>query len=355
MRRPVKMHSLIVLLDGATDDEIPDFGNRTPLQVARKPFIDSIASGGTFGTTDACGYTHLFLLELFSKRKEDIPRGLIETLGFDLDVPQGRVAYRLSPATLVDGRVRWGYVISEEEINRVRESFERNLHLIDPLRPIVRYYGEGKGVITIEYETVLDVPSPPVNIEYDYEALGPLRELVEKVRDETDGWAILPWQGGPGSLMDEYADVRERLSGISFLSNSPSALGVGTFLGMDKIWIDDLEERIVRAAELAKTGDVLLHIEEIDDVGHKREPRLKLDFLEEMDKLLEKYLKGKQGIRLSFIVDHGCSSITGEHDENPVPFAVSDDLSGRESGKSFEESREGHVPLPQLLEILMER
>jgi 2,3-bisphosphoglycerate-independent phosphoglycerate mutase len=349
------MHNMIVLLDGATDDEIPGFGNKTPLQVAKKPFIDSIASGGSFGTTDACGYTHLFLLELFSRRKEEIPRGLVETLGFDLDVPPGRVAYRLSPATLKDDWLEWGYVISGEEVNMVRSSFERHIDLIDSLNPVVRYYGEGKGVLILEQDEALQLPSPPVNGEINLEALGPLREFVETMRDETGGWAILPWQGGGGDIVDGYNDAREKLSGISFLSNSPSALGVGVLLGMDKIWIDDLEERVRRASQIAENGDVLLHIEEIDDVGHKREPRMKVELLEEVDGLLERYMKRRGEIRLSFIVDHGCSSITGEHNENPVPFAASNDLSGIASGKSFVESEEGYVHLPDLLEILMVR
>ena len=348
------MNNLIVLLDGATDDQIPEFGGRTPLQVAKKPFIDSIVSSGRFGTTDACGYTHLFLLELFSRRKEDIPRGLVETLGFDLEVPPGKIAYRLSPATLNGNMLEWGYVISDEDVRKVRNSLEKNIHLIDSLDPVIRYYGEGKGVMTIKQDQELDLPSPPVNGELDMNALGPLRELVETMRDETGGWAILPWQGGRGDLVDGYQDVRERLSGISFLSNSPSALGVGKFLGMDKIWIDDLEERVSKASEIIESGDVLLHIEEIDDASHKREAKEKLDVLEEVDVLLDRYLKGKEGIRLSFIVDHGASSITGEHDENPVPFAVSEDLSGTATGRGFVESREGHVPLPKLLDILMD-
>lgn len=347
------MHSIIVLLDGATDERIPELGNRTPLQVAEKPFIDSITTNGRFGCTDACAYTHLFLLELFSKRREEVPRGLIETLGFDLEVPPGRVAYRLSPATLKGNWMEWGYIISEEEVKKLRSSFENNLHLIEDLNPEIRYYGEGKGVMTIEADDVLDLPSPPVNAELDLERLGPLRELVEAVRDETDGWVVLPWQGGNGDLIESYGDVRERLSGIQFLSNSPSALGVGAFLGMEKMWINDLEQRISMASMAVEKTDVLLHIEEIDDVSHKKNAQKKLAFLEEIDILLRKYLQGKEEVRLSFIVDHGASSLTGEHDENPVPFAVSSDLSGEAVGRSFEETQTGYVPLRDLLEVLM--
>jgi 2,3-bisphosphoglycerate-independent phosphoglycerate mutase len=347
------MHRIIILLDGATDDRIPSLGNLTPLQAAEMPFINSITTAGRFGCTDACGYTHLFLLELLSRRKENVPRGLIETLGFNLTVPPGRIGYRLSPATIKNGWMEWGYIISEEEVGVLKASFERNLPLIDHLKPEIRYYGEGKGVMTIESDDVLDLPSPPVNAELDLDSLGPLRELVEAVRDETGGWVILPWQGGRGDMVEKYKDVRKKLCGISFLSNSPSALGVGAFLGMNKIWIDDLEERIEKASHVVDESDVLLHIEEIDDMSHKRDPQKKLEFLEEVDILLRRYFQGKNDVRLSLIVDHGASSLTGEHDENPVPFAVSEDLSGESAGRSFQETRQGYIPLPELLDLLM--
>lgn len=349
------MHSIIILLDGATDDRIPSLGNLTPLQAAEMPFIDSITTAGRFGCTDACGYTHLFLLELLSKRKENVPRGLIETLGFNLDVPPGRVGYRLSPATIKDGWIEWGYIISEEEVELLKASFKRNLPFIDHLNPEIRYYGEAKGVMTIESDDVLDLISPPVNAELDLDSLGPFQELVEAVRNETGGWVILPWQGGKGDLVKEYKDVRKTLSGINFLSNSPSALGVGAFLGMEKMWIDDLEERIEKASLVVNESDVLLHIEEIDDMSHKRDPQKKLEFLEEVDILLKRYFQGKSDVRLSLIVDHGASSLTGEHDENPVPFAVSEDLSGDFAGRNYQETNQGYVPLPELLDILMGR
>ncbi len=46
------MNTLVVLLDGAADDKIPEFGNKTPLEYLHKDFIDGIASHGDFGLTD---------------------------------------------------------------------------------------------------------------------------------------------------------------------------------------------------------------------------------------------------------------------------------------------------------------
>jgi hypothetical protein len=60
------LNTLIILLDGAADEKIPELGGKTPLESFDKRFIDSIATHGDFGYTDGREYTHLFLLEFFS-------------------------------------------------------------------------------------------------------------------------------------------------------------------------------------------------------------------------------------------------------------------------------------------------
>jgi len=346
------MRNMIILLDGASDEPVPQLNNRTVLDAARTPFMDSIASSGIFGSTDARGYTHLFLLELLSQRKGEVPRGLIETLGFDLEVPPERVAYRLSPAIIRGNWLEWGYNITPEQVTRLKKVVEENLYLIDHLEPCIRYYKDGKGVMTVLAERALELPSPPVNTEIDLEALGELKEFVEKVMEENEGIVEMPWQGGRGALIENYLDAREKVKNIVVYSNSPSALGVGAFLGMKKVWIDDLEERIVKSVGALRDHDVLLHIEEIDDVSHKKDPRAKLEFINEVDRLLIKYLADKENVRLSLIVDHGASSLTGEHILDPVPFAVSEDLSLRSEGIKFRETVKNHIPLTELLGIL---
>jgi len=346
------MRNMIVLLDGASDEGIPQFGGKTVLGQAKLPFIDSVASSGVFGCTEPRPYTHLFLLELFSQREGEVPRGLIETLGFDLEVPPGRVAYRLSPAIINGDWMEWGYNITPRQVETLREAMESNLHMLDHLSPRIRYYKDGKGVMTILAKEALELPSPPVNTHLDMESLGYLREFIERIGEETGGIVEMPWQGGKGDLIQEYECSRERLGNIMVYSNSPSALGVGVFLGMDKVWIDDLEERVERAVISLEGRDVLLHIEEIDDASHKRDPGVKMEVLNEVDRLLDRYLKGKEGVRLSLIVDHGASSLSGEHIMHPVPFAVSEDLSGRSQTRRFEETDRHYVALRGLLDVL---
>ena len=53
------MNTLFVLLDGAEDDPVPEFGGKKPLEVAKMPFMASKAPHRAY--TTGRGYTHLFL------------------------------------------------------------------------------------------------------------------------------------------------------------------------------------------------------------------------------------------------------------------------------------------------------
>ena len=57
------MNTLFVLLDGAEDDPVPEFGGKKPLDVAKMPFMASKAPHRAY--TTGRGYTHLFLNEFF--------------------------------------------------------------------------------------------------------------------------------------------------------------------------------------------------------------------------------------------------------------------------------------------------
>ena len=104
------MNTLFVLLDGAEDDPVPEYGGRKPLDVANMPFMRSKATHRGF--TDGRGYTHLFLNEFFTGHPPEIARAALEGMGLGLDV-RGRTAYRLSPAIIENGMINWSYHAEE--------------------------------------------------------------------------------------------------------------------------------------------------------------------------------------------------------------------------------------------------
>ncbi|KAK6928013.1 Metalloenzyme [Dillenia turbinata] len=101
-----KRRVAFVLIDGIGDVSIPKFGYRTPLQVAKIPNLDAIASSGVNGLMDpvevglGCGSdtAHLSLLG-YDPRVYYRGRGAFESMGAGLAMSPGDIAFKSNFAT----------------------------------------------------------------------------------------------------------------------------------------------------------------------------------------------------------------------------------------------------------------
>lgn len=102
-----KRRVAFVLIDGLGDVSMPRFGYKTPLQVARVPNLDAIASAGVNGLMDpvepglGCGSdtAHLSLLG-YNPRVYYRGRGAFESMGAGLAMSPGDIAFKSNFATL---------------------------------------------------------------------------------------------------------------------------------------------------------------------------------------------------------------------------------------------------------------
>ena len=107
------------------------------------------------------------------------------------------------------------------------------------------------------------------------------------------------------------------------VSDSPTSMGICASLGMETHIIDDLEERFPIAQEALERGNVFLHVDEVDEYSHQKDPYKKKAVLEQTDRLMEKYFPDVENI--VYFVDHGTSCVTGEHILMDVPLWTSID------------------------------
>lgn len=102
-----KRRVALVLIDGLGDVSLPRFGCKTPLQVAKLPNLDTIASAGVNGLMDpvevglGCGSdtAHLSLLG-YDPRVYYRGRGAFESMGAGLAMSPGDIAFKSNFATL---------------------------------------------------------------------------------------------------------------------------------------------------------------------------------------------------------------------------------------------------------------
>jgi 2,3-bisphosphoglycerate-independent phosphoglycerate mutase len=341
--------TLVIMLDGATDEKVPALDYKTPLQVSTMKFINSVASNGELGCTDAREYTHYFLLQFFTGKPLDIPRGVIEAFGLGLPLDAKRVAYRMTPAKIVNGRVEWYYKISCADEIELQKAVLKSKKHIASLKPSILFYQGGKAVMTVESDHILDLPKPPGPADVMPDDLCEFGAFAESVAELTGGITVLPWGGGYGKMAEEARAAGRYMPPMTVISKSPSALGVSAFLGINSKRVAGYKEGIKEAASMIKNGDVFLHVEETDDISHKRAPREKVQLLEEVDKELVRHSKSFSDCRIACIVDHGCSSVTGEHIVMKVPYAISDHALPFSNGQKFCEQESKCIQLGDLL------
>lgn len=68
---------------------------------------------------------------------------------------------------------------------------------------------------------------------------------------------------------------------------------------------------------------MFLHVDEIDEYSHEKDPFKKKRVLEHTDEMMERYFSDIENI--VFFVDHGTSCVTGEHILMDVPLCTSID------------------------------
>jgi 2,3-bisphosphoglycerate-independent phosphoglycerate mutase len=296
-------NTLFVLLDGAEDDPIPEFDGKKPLDVARMPFLHSKARHKMY--TTGRGYTHLFLNEFFSGRPPEMSRGALEAYGFGLRMGPGRVAYRLTPARIAGVDLRWAYDsegFADELESRVRE----NLHMLED--PDVRFYMGGKAVLTFKGDCPEPdgFPVPPKDGPYR-RFPGELGELVDKVAREMGGVTDYPWGGGSPGRGGRSFPCLGRMTAIS---NGPVALGIAASLGHDIMLVDDIEARFPAARDALETGNVFLHLDEVDEYSHQKDPGKKVRVLELIDRLMCEHFSDVEDIVISWTTGPPASRVS---------------------------------------------
>lgn len=340
------VNTLAILLDGAADDRIPELNYKTPLEAIRKPFIDGLASRGIYGCTDSKEYTHLFLLELLTGNSISIPRGVVEALSFNISLDSGYVAYRLSPAIIENGFIKWIYNLSKENELRIFRAVNDSLRYLES--PKIYFYSGCKGVLIVKSSKILDFPSPPspsmLNIDLDM-----FRDFITSIASKANGLTLIPWGGGKL----EPINVKSKVKLLTIISKSPSVLGIGNILGFSSIRVSNsVSEGLDKSLEYLKTSNVLLHVEEIDDISHTKSFSLKMSILEDIDLKLRSKIEEMEGFRVAIIIDHGTSSLTGKHLDVNVPFTVSKVTGTLTFKVRFCEGIGDYTPLKSLAEVL---
>jgi 2,3-bisphosphoglycerate-independent phosphoglycerate mutase len=363
------MKYILVVGDGMSDYSIPELGNKTPLQAAFKPNMDSIAAKGKSGliknVPDECtpgSDTAICSVLGYDPRIYNTGRGPLEAPARGLQLGPNDTVYRCNIITEQNGAIfdySAGHITTEEAtklIESIKKAFDQPNQIEFHAGLDYRHFLILRNFLhpeQIKCTPPHDARGVPV-LDVQPKALTPkaekdtqlLTDMIAKSRDilrdhpvniarqkagKNPGNLIWPWGGGKKpsmpTLKEKYGIKSAVISAVDLVK------GIGTYAGMQIITVKgatglydtNYEGKADEALEALKTNDlVFVHVEAPDEAGHVGDTQLKVKTIEDLDKrCLGRIIAGmKEPYAIAILPDHPTPIKTRTHSRDPVPFAI---------------------------------
>jgi 2,3-bisphosphoglycerate-independent phosphoglycerate mutase len=324
----------LVIVDGLADEPGPD--GSTPLQAAHTPVLDRLAGQGTVGRWQPTpsGYlpgSEVGLLSCLGMTPPKVGRAGFEALGRRIPLQSDDVAYRVSPVRLSGSVERLDSVFLD--VAPKAPAHDVLLALATWLRGQgnIRLFPSrsGRHIMVVPGGSVVTTAGPHQLSGLPLEAGGRLPDGVPwaAIQERLGGMALWPW-GGAGKL-----PPMAKRDGV-LIAAVPLVKGIGHWLGYTVPNVPgvtgdvdtDLAAKATAAISAIKAGErVVVHVEGPDMAAHRRDPAAKQTAISAIDRELISPLADavdRLNGRLMVTCDHGTSSLSGRHLDDPVPYLL---------------------------------
>jgi 2,3-bisphosphoglycerate-independent phosphoglycerate mutase len=378
------MKTIVILGDGMADYPIPELGHRTPMMVAEKPAMDSIARAGRTGRLKTIpdgmptgsAVANLSVLG-YDPKTTFQGRGVLEAASLGVRLSDEDLALRVNLVCIEAGKMRShssGHITNEKAGRLIRDlqNFFLNWNL--------------KFTQGLSYRHLLVVPGGNPNIECmpphdhlgeEFESLlvRPLRpdaretaDLLNRMihasqpfladhpvnrdrlaQEKLPANSLWPWSPGKRPRMETF----QKRFGIHGAAISAVDLikGLAIYAGMDVISVEgatglfdtNYEGKADACLKALENHDfVYVHVEAPDEAGHDRNMKLKIRCIEDLDRrLIQRILDGlgkwKGQTVIAVLPDHPTPIASGAHVRDPVPVAIWDPRAEPDSVQCFDE------------------
>jgi 2,3-bisphosphoglycerate-independent phosphoglycerate mutase len=378
------MKYLLVIGDGMADYPVPELGNKTPLQTAHKPNMDSIAARGRNGLIKNVpdemapgSETAICSVLGYDPRIYCTGRGPLEAPSRGIKIGEKDAAYRCNLITEKDGAIldySAGHITTQEAtklIAAIKQEFDKTgeiefysgldyrhfLILRNFLHPELIECTPPHDAIGAKVSTVM----PKARSTEAEKQADLLKNLIEGSRSilqnhpvniarekvgKRPANLIWPWGGGrkPSmlTLKEKYGLSGAVISAVDLVK------GIGIYAGMEIINVPgatglyntNYEGKANAALKALRNNDlVFVHVEAPDEAAHIRDYSLKVKTIEDLDKrLLGRILEGlNEPYAIAVLSDHPTPIEVGTHTRDPVPFTIASPFLKPDGVKKFDE------------------
>lgn len=367
---------VLLIIDGLGDLPTPELHGKTALEAAYTPVLDQLAGAGRYGLVDpiragVVPNTHSgtgLLMGVLPGQAGLLSRGPVEAAGAGQVLASGDIAMRSNFATLEyqEGKL----LVMDRRAGRITSRTDdlaallQNVDLGDSIRASLLSTDQHRGLLVLSgpgLDASISNTDPgncamPAAVNL-CKALTPeaeltaakvnlfIREAYQRLADHPINQARvrdgkLPASGiitrGAGQQLSLDNVLLELGIKAAIVSGCNTVLGLGRMFGFNVITepgftaaLDtDLHAKIKAVNEALREHDmVFIHVKAPDICSHDRQPKVKRDFLQRLDKALEPLLDTVPMIAVA--ADHTTDSNSGFHTADPIPALICDLRSGR--------------------------
>lgn len=375
------MKHLIILGDGMSDYPVASLGGKTPLQYARTPNMDRMATMGRSGLLQTIPHglapgsevANATILGYDMTRVYE-GRGPLEAASIGYEMQPGDMAMRCNILTLTpEGTIEnhHGGHLTTEEGREIIETLQRELGservLFIPgiqYRHLLVIKGGNKHIVTApphdhpgeDWRSLLPAPDG-TSEENDAAAMTAaetatlLTDLIVRsqkiiaghpvaMRHKAEGRpapvSIWPWSQGYRPAMQPLGEMYPDIRKGSVITAVDLIRGIGRYAGLRLIDVEgatgladtNYKGKCEAALEALKDEDfVYLHVEAADEAGHDGNVALKVQTIENLDRyvvgpVLDTLAQWDEPVVVALMPDHATPVELRVHKGEPVPFTV---------------------------------
>lgn len=356
---------VLIVMDGIGDIRNRDFNYKTPLEYAKTPNLDKLASESvlgrmipvSLGITPGSGPGHIGLFG-YDPMDITIGRGVLEAVGLGLDLQNGDVAARCNFATMGDNGViidrRAGRIPTEKNIELC--NILKSIKEIDGVEIIIEP-GKGHRFVTLfrskdrNIDSLINDTDPQVEGKCALEAKGQnkdssflasvvnkfIKKGFELLSDypETNAFLTRGFSKKPNllSMREKYCLESAAIASYPMYRGIASLLGMKLLAAPDSI--NGLFETYVQNKK--KYDFFFIHVKGTDQAGEDGDFESKVNCIEKVDKSLPILLQNKPDV-LAVTGDHSSPCPMHSHSFHPVPLLINSEFSGRDDAVCFHEN-----------------
>ena len=365
------MKYIIILGDGMADWPVKEFGGKTILQNARKPYMDMLARKGRTGMlkTVPDGFHPGSEVANMTVMGYDVTksfegRGVLEAANIGVDIKPGQMGMRCNIICIENGLIKnhsAGH-ISTPEADEIIKTLEQELgndkvHFYTGIqyRHLLVIDGGRKELICTPPHDVPGQPFKDLMIKAATPEAEPTAQLLndlilrsqeilakhpvnlKRIAEGKDpANSIWPWSPGYRPSMQPISELYPNVRRSSVISAVDLIKGIGHYAGMKVIDVEgatglfdtNYEGKAQAAIDALKTDDfVYVHVEAPDEAGHEGNFTLKNRTVEDLDSRLigpiyEEVSKWNEPVAIAVLPDHPTPCAHRTHTSDPIPFLI---------------------------------